>query len=89
MGCQKLEVKPNAARLTRRPAHLPSPDDVAMQVRHRFTGVRTIVEYQAVATALQPQLVGYFRCFEKQMPEDLLVFRLCLGDSRDGFSRNN
>ena len=59
-----------------------------MQVRHRFAGVRAVIDYEAEAILRQAQFPGNFGGFQQQMTELGLVFGLCFGDPRNGFLRD-
>ena len=56
-----------------------------MQVRHRFPGIRTVVEHQPVTPRLQAEFVGHHRRLEQQMAEEGSVVRPGFRDTRDGF----
>jgi len=75
--------------LTRRPTHLSSPDDMAMQVRHRFAGVGTVIEHEAKTVFIEAELLRDFRGFNQEMPQHLVIIGMRLGDTRDRFLGND
>ena len=68
---------------------MPPTEDVQMQMRHSFAGVRTIVEYEAITRFRHTEFLGNFSGFKQKMTENFVVIRPGFGDSRDWFSRNN
>ena len=58
-------------------------------MRHRFAGIRAIIDDQSVAAFLDPQLVGQFGGFQQQMSQNLVVLRFGLGDSGDRTLRDD
>ncbi len=76
-------------RSPRRPAHRPPANNVAMQVRHRFTCVGTVIEHQSKAGFSQPQVPRHFRRLQQQVPQNLVVFWFGLSNARDGLFGNH
>src|ERR1035437_2452196 len=74
---------------TGRPGHGAATQDMAVQMRHSLAGIQTVVEHQAVAGLIQPQLVRHLGSLKQEMPEDLVIFRGGLGQTRDGLSGDN
>src|SRR5437879_3093883 len=66
---------PSSANSTRRPVHFPAAEDVAMQMRHGFTGIGAIVEHEPVAGLLQSKFVRDLGGFEHQVAQDFVIFR--------------
>ncbi len=66
---------------TRRPGHVASAENVAVQVRHGFAAVRAVVDDEPVA-AFQIQLLRHFGGLEQNVAEQLVVVRRGLGDAR-------
>lgn len=75
-------------RSTRRPGQATSAEDVAVQVRHGFAAVRTVVDDEPV-TALQIQLFSNFGSLEQEMAEQFVVVRRGFGDANHGFFRKD
>ena len=72
--------------LSRGPGHFAAAQDVEVQVRDGFAGVRAVVEDEAVAV-FEAELFGDFCGFQEQMSEDGVVCRFCFSDARDGLLR--
>ena len=53
------------AVLTWRPTQWASSQNMAVQVRHRFPGIRSIVDDQAIAALAQPHFIGHFGRFKQ------------------------
>src|SRR5260370_42090137 len=47
-----------SGRLSGRPRHRPSPDDVAVEMENTLPGIRPLVEDQPVSAAREPELLG-------------------------------
>ena len=79
-----------AAKMSpRRPGHVASAQDVDVQVRHALAAVLAVVDDQPVAAFVQSQFGRHFGGLEQQVAEQLVVFRLGLGQARDGFFGNH
>jgi hypothetical protein len=55
-------------RLARRPGHRPPTQDMTVQVRDRFPGMRAVVDHQPIPGILQPNPRRHFGRFEQQIP---------------------
>src|SRR2546425_11283634 len=73
----------------RRPAQLPAANDMAMQVRHSLARGWTVVENEAETRFTDSKVFRYFRRFEQQMAQNLVVFWRSLGNPRNRFLGNN
>lgn len=62
---------------------MAAADDMAMQMRHGFSCVGAIVENEAETILFESKFFCYVSRLEKEMPEELLVFRSRFGDARD------
>lgn len=71
------------------PAHGPPSHDMHVQVGHRFPSVATIIDDETIALFFQTELFGDLRGLEQQMPEHLVIFRLCFRNTGDWFSRHD
>ena len=76
-------------KLTRRPGHFSSADDVTMQMGHGFARVRTVVEHEAKTIFGESKLFRDLSGFDQEMAEHLMIFRLRFGDTRNRFPRNH
>src|ERR1041385_92397 len=66
-----------------RPAHVSTSKNMAMQMRHSFPGIRTIIENQAESRLGDAKVPGYLRGLKQQMAEHLMIFGSRLSDPGD------
>src|ERR1051325_5206359 len=74
---------------SRRPAQGATADDMAVQMRHSFPGIRTVIEDQTEAGFRQPQLPGDLANFQEEMTQHLMVLGFRFSDPRDRFFRDD
>ena len=60
-----------------------------MQVRHRFPGMRPIVEDQPESGLVHAQLLRDLGGLEQQMAQDLVILWFRFGDARNHSFRND
>ena len=59
-----------------------------MQMRHRFPGVRAVIEHQPIAALLQAELLRYLSGFEHQMAQHLMIDWERFGHTGNGLFGN-
>jgi len=70
-----------------RPRHLATGEQVDVEVRHGFAGVRAVVDDKAKAVG-ELELAGELAGDEQEMAEDGFIGGRGVADSRDDFFRN-
>ena len=60
-----------------------------MQMGHAFAGIFSVIDDEAESVFVQSQFARDFTRLQEQMTQHLMIFRLGLGNSRDGFLGDN
>ena len=68
---------------------MPPAENVAVQMRHGFPRILSIINHQPVTALRQAKLFGDLRRLQQQMSEHLLVRARRLGNTRDRLLRND
>jgi hypothetical protein len=86
---EEMEKSGGDHNLARRPCELSAADKVDVQVRHGFATVRPVIDHGSETGFSQTNIPGNFSSGKQKMPENFLISRSCLPNSRDGFAGNN
>lgn len=64
---------------------MASAENMEMEMRDRFSGIRTIVDHEPVSRGFDAQLFGDLRSLQKHVAKDRVIFRPSVGDTRNRF----
>lgn len=68
---------------------MASAKNVAVEMRNRFTPVRTVVQHETIAGFLETECARDLGCFQKEMAQHRVILGCGLRNSRDGFARHD
>src|SRR5690349_19537365 len=80
---------PIATRLTRRPRHLTTTEQVEMQVKDALPRVRARIDHDPEAALRDSLVAGELTRRHKNLADDRAVFRFNIENTRDMFARND
>ena len=60
-----------------------------MEMRHRFTAIQSVIDDEAVAGTLQPEMIRDLGGLQQQMAQQTMIIRRGVGNAWDGFSRHD
>src|SRR5262249_8280552 len=72
--------------LSRRPTHRATAQQMVMQMEHRLSGMRAAIDYHTKTFFGDSQVLGQFRGYTKNLPDNRSIFRTEIQNRSDMFS---